>query len=179
MRLRVAVMLKVPVRVVLGGVGACVCLLALPSLEAATTVYKWVDAEGSTHYSEAPPVAAFSSVEIMELVPVASPGSERPDYRSTLEIANSMQADRLARERLRLEQLQLQQAIAAEQKRQYASQQEVTSGGPYYGYPYFPYAPLPPYPGPRPPYLPPGGGHFPPMYPAGPGAIPKRVYLGP
>jgi len=77
-------------------------------------VYKWVAADGATHYSDAPPATDLASVEILEMA-VATPA--RPaarNYQSVLDVANSIEASRLERERLRLEkkQLRLQEAQA-------------------------------------------------------------------
>jgi Domain of unknown function (DUF4124) len=69
-------------------------------------IYKWVTPDGVTHFSESAPEAALASVEVIELE-VAEPVQTAPrDYRSMLEVAESIEASRLARERLRLERRQ-------------------------------------------------------------------------
>lgn len=74
----------------------------------ADEIYKWVTADGVTHFSESAPEAALASVEVIELE-VAEPVQTTPrDYRSMLEVAKSIEASRLEREHLRLEKRQLE-----------------------------------------------------------------------
>jgi len=71
-------------------------------------IYRWVGADGATHYSETPPDADPGGVEILEVlarrdwVPPIS-----PDYRSALAVAKDIESSRLERERLRLEKKKL------------------------------------------------------------------------
>ena len=71
-------------------------------------IYRWVGAEGETHFSEIPPDADPAAVEILEVVAVdqVSPPPRR-DYRSALEVAKDIESSRLERERLRLEKKRL------------------------------------------------------------------------
>lgn len=144
----------------------------------AQEIYKWVDASGETHYSEVPPETSLSGLEVLEVTGPAAESRPAPDYERALEVANSMQADRLERERLRLEKRKLEQLArqaeldARRYDEAYRSQAYVW---PYYGYGYGHY--------PRPPYGKPPGYHRPPPgqgAPHGPYPgtyVPKRVYI--
>lgn len=119
---------------------------------AADPIYKWEGPDGVTHYSETPPAAAADvNLEVLELSPrpPSQPG-DTSDYRSALDVADSLQAARLERERLRLKR---QRSLAqAREARQEARQQ---LEAPRYAVPWFfpPHRLLPP----------PGrGGHAPP-----------------
>lgn len=90
-----------------------VLLVATPVM--ARDVYKWVDERGTTYYGEHAPVGSVASLEVLEVeAPEATSVAVSEDYRSALELANSLQVDRLARERARLERenLRLQQRAA-------------------------------------------------------------------
>ncbi|MCO6412298.1 MAG: DUF4124 domain-containing protein [Thiogranum sp.] len=77
------------------------------ALANADEIYRWVTPDGVTHFSESAPEAELASVEVFDLE-VAEPVQTAPrDYRSMLEVANSIEAGRLERERLRLEQRRL------------------------------------------------------------------------
>jgi hypothetical protein len=152
-------------------------LLYTPAV--AEEIYKWVDEHGATHYGETLPTGDVASVEVLEVTPAAAPLQAAPrDYRSTLDIANRMQADRLERERLRLEREKLRQQqreAEFEQQRFNDTYPPAAYGVPYYGYPRRPY-PRPPYYGKYPGYpSPPYGQHPPGRYRAP--DVPKRVYL--
>ena len=142
-------------------------------------IYKWVDEHGATHYGETLPRGDVASVEILEVMPAATAAQAAPwDYRSTLDIANRMQADRLERERLRLEREKLRQQqreAEFEQQRLDDTSPPEAYAVPYYGYPRRPY-PRPPYYGKYPGYPPPSYGQRPPGRYRGPD-VPKRVYL--
>lgn len=137
----------------------------------AEDIYKWSDQDGTTHYGELPPPLEFSSFEVLEIQlqqPVSSSGDD--DYRSALEVANSLQSDRLEREKLRLEKDRLAQQdrqTRLEAQRYNDTYQSQNYNGRYY-YPYRAY-PRPPYhgkPHPRPPQGQQGS------------SVKKRVYLG-
>ena len=156
----------------LTGVRLLGVLMAVPGAVAGQDIYKWQDAQGTTHYSEVPPPVEFSSFEVVD-VP-AAPGNEYAagDYRAALEMANSLQAGRLQREKLRLEQERL--ARQEQQARLEAQRYNQTYRSPYndsyYLYRYPAYA-KPPYHRPRPPHYPPSGQ-------VPPGSVQKRVYVG-
>ncbi len=151
----------------------------LSTSAAAEEIYKWVDEHGATHYGETLPQGEVASVEILEVTPVATPTQAAPwDYRSTLDIANRMQADRMERERLRLEREKLRQQqrdAEFEQQRFYDIPPPAAYSVPYYGYPRRPY-PRPPYHGKSPGYPPPSYGQRPPGRYRVP-EVPKRVDL--
>ena len=107
--------------------------LASPAV-AATEIYKWVTADGVTHYSESAPASGAPAVETVELVDVGPPAQTAPGYDAVLEVAKEIEAGRLERERLRLERdkLRQEQALAA------AREQHQDFQGTSY-YPVFPY----------------------------------------
>jgi hypothetical protein len=82
-------------------------LLAVTTADA-QELFKWIAQDGSVHYSEILPESGVVRSESLELVPGPMPANAPDeDYRRILEVANRLQADRLARERLRLEQRKL------------------------------------------------------------------------
>jgi hypothetical protein len=146
-------------------------LLLLSALSAALAqtpasareVYKWVDQYGATHYAETLPESDVASLEVLDVsVEEAPPEAEPGAYRSTLEMADRMRADRLERERLRLERekLRLQQLEAESMNQRFNSTPPPASYYvPYYRYPRRPFA--------RPPHY----GKYP-DYPSPPGQRP-------
>lgn len=71
-------------------------------------IYRWVGADGATHFSETPPDIDPAGVEILEVVPGARPLSPpSADYQSVLDVAKAIESSRLERERLRLEKKKL------------------------------------------------------------------------
>jgi len=99
-------------------------------------VYKWVDTDGGTHYSEMPPESDLASVELLELEVVEPAPPVSASYQSILEVANSLEASRLERERLRLEKTRLRQR-EEEARRPNLVQNEVY-GGPFVARYYYP-----------------------------------------
>lgn len=96
----------------------------LPVALAAAPIYKWAGPDGVTHYSETPPAAPTGvNYEVLELSPSQSSTQRRDtaDYRSVLEVADSLQAARLERERLRLER---QRALAEVREARQETQQQ-------------------------------------------------------
>jgi len=162
-------MCQKPSRLLLLLTGTGLALSAAPA--AAVEIYKWVDEDGSTHYSESLPTGEFAGLEILEARPSVprSPAAAN-DYQSTLEVAASLQADRLERERVRLEKDKLRQ----QERRAREEVQRLNNAyaAPSYLVPYYRY-PYRPYPHPRPPYaVQPPPGHYPAP------TVPKRVYIG-
>jgi len=155
-------------------------LLLVHTPAAAREIYKWVDAQGATHFGESPPAGSVASLEVLEVREAEAPPAFAPgDYRATLDMANSLQADRLERERLRLERekLRLQQLEAeSDNWRVNEASSPPSYYVPYYGYPRRPH-PRRPYDGKYPGYPPgpPHGQHPPARYPVP--DVPKRVYL--
>ena len=70
-------------------------------------IYRWVGADGATHFSETPPDVDPASVEILEVVPAGRLSPPSRDYQSVLDVAKDIEASRLERERLRLEKKKL------------------------------------------------------------------------
>ncbi len=60
----------------------CVPLLGLPGAHAATKYYKWVDAQGSTHYTQTPPPPSRVAKRAVKTVTVTQHvnGSSVPGY---------------------------------------------------------------------------------------------------
>ena len=70
-------------------------------------IYRWIGADGETHFSEPPPDADPDRVEILEVVPAGRVSSPGRDYQSALAVARDIESSRLERERLRLEKKRL------------------------------------------------------------------------
>lgn len=143
--------------------------MSSPVLVHAAAVYKWVDAEGVTWFSEEPPATELASIEVSRVAIDDYTPKVTGDLQSVLDVANSIEASRLERERARgekerlmLKRRQLQQQSAN------AEQQYNTSYGVWYAPPYYrpPARPHPPYA--RPPVHTPRPG----------GTPPGRVTLG-
>ena len=82
----------------------------------AAVVHKWIDANGITHYSDAPPPAAAISVTQIDMT-VEEPADGKDDYHSIANQWARMHRERLERERIKLEQERLKasrQAVKTE-----------------------------------------------------------------
>jgi hypothetical protein len=84
--------------------GAAILFTAVASGD---QIYRWVGADGETHFSETPPDAGPANVEILEVVPAGRVPPPVRDYRSALEVARDIESSRLERQRLRLEKKRL------------------------------------------------------------------------
>jgi len=118
-------------------------------------IFKWVSPDGVTHFSEARPARVSGNVESLQIVAPEPASSAPQDYRSLLEVADSIEASRLERERLRLEQREHADATAGPM----TPATPVQASEPYFVLPYrrpFPPYLRPPRPEPRPPAMPPG-----------------------
>ncbi len=101
---------------------AAVIAAALASGAHADTVYKWVDANGTTNYTTAPPAAARKVSTVNAVPAVAStyvpvPGMDESRYwteRRQRESADALRSAQLAAEKERLENDRLRQQIAYE-----------------------------------------------------------------
>ncbi len=144
--------------------------LAVTGVAHAQEIYKWKNQDGTTHYSERPPLSELSSVEMFE-VQLQEPVGLKPDdsYRSALELANSLQAGRLEREKLRLEKERLAQQnrqVQLDAQRYNETYRSQNYNDYSYYYPYRPRHPRPPH-------------HGKPHPPRGQGSnVTNRVYLG-
>jgi hypothetical protein len=96
-------------------------------LASAAEIYRWNGPDGSTWFSEQPPPSGdIAGLEVLKLdgpVPPAQPPIPAPpgaSYAEALEMADRLQADRLAREQARLEReaLQLQKRETRLRERQ-------------------------------------------------------------
>ena len=88
---------------------AVVCL-SLPA--AAAEVHKWVDENGVTHYSDAPPPAAETAV--IRIEPAHGTGGAGKDgYHSIANQWARMHRERLERERIKLEKARIEAARQA------------------------------------------------------------------
>jgi len=81
-------------------------------------VYKWAGPDGVTHYAEAPPESALTSLEILNVAATGPASPTVADYQSVLDVANSIETSRLARERVRLER----EKLLLQERRQLAQQ---------------------------------------------------------
>jgi hypothetical protein len=99
-------------------------------------VYKWVDADGITHFGESPPASAAGEVEVIEMAVIEPVTQPTRDYQSTLDVAKSIEESRLERERLRLEQRKLDADSRRRQPGAYSEQGTTRYYyPPYYGHP--------------------------------------------
>ncbi|TNF89351.1 MAG: DUF4124 domain-containing protein [Gammaproteobacteria bacterium] len=85
----------------------CITCLSLPAV--AGVVHKWVDANGVTHYSDAPPPKAETAVTQIE-VEARSPVDNKGDYYSITNQWARMNRERIEREKIKLEQARLKAA---------------------------------------------------------------------
>jgi len=96
-------------------------------------VYKWIGADGTTHYSETLPVTQPVSIKKISIrVHTADPIGQ-PAIEETLEVAKQLETSRLKRERLRLDKKMAlidRQRILAEQAAREESRLSAT--GPVY-----------------------------------------------
>lgn len=78
-------------------------LLSLPLSVQAMDIYKWVDSNGVTHYSQSPPEKIETQAEIIQVEETKSEIKPVEQAQATLEIANQFERARLAREKARLD----------------------------------------------------------------------------
>ncbi len=117
---------------------------ALTALAAgAEQVYRWVDDNGITHFSQQPPPPGVSGLSVNE-IPASQPPAVDPaaDYWSITNQVQRLEASRVALEQRRIEQKKLRIEMAEAQRRQaeaaqdYAEPYERTLIYPAYGYRY-------------------------------------------
>lgn len=103
-------------------------LLLLAPLAAAdpTTVYKWTDAKGITHYGEAPPDTR--AAQRIELDPAPPVSAQDRNFHSIIEQAERLEQQRLERERLRAQA----EAARAEAQRQAAQEAAALAAAEFY-----------------------------------------------
>ena len=153
-------------------------------------IYRWYGSDGSTWFSEQPPPGEIAGLEVLQLdgaVPPARSSIPAPpvsSYAEALEMADRLQADRLAREQARLEReaLQLQKRETRLREQQQPEREADRSAAyviPYYRKhrPHFPH--------PRSPYRnrgqdgwPPRSGYFQPPQREYPVHSPGRLTYG-
>jgi hypothetical protein len=120
----------------------CVALLLVAPVSA-EQIYRWVGADGATHFSETPPAVEGAEVEVLEVIARQRVGAPTRDYRSALDVAKDIEASRLERERLRLEKKQLRlQNQQLREARTTSSDSDDDYRGVYYT-PYYRYPPKP------------------------------------
>jgi hypothetical protein len=84
----------------------------------AANVYKWVDADGITHYSDAPPDAIETMlIDLPEPIPASTAGEPEADsdYYSITRQWERMNRERLEREKLEVERARIRAAKKASQ----------------------------------------------------------------
>ncbi len=84
-------------------------------------VYKWVDAEGVTHYAETPPADNSAATVRLDVNTVATPDQQHTDYHAILEQANDLQQARLQREELRAQAREAQRQAEIRAEAQHAA----------------------------------------------------------
>ncbi len=114
----------------------------LIACDASAQVFKCIDDQGVTHYSEHPPAGCASGVETLNLDPLVSFSGQGPeDYFSVINQARRMHEERIALERHRLEKRLLRRRLrnevlyADELERAYAPP-EPRRDPPVYVYPF-------------------------------------------
>jgi hypothetical protein len=93
-------------------------MLAVVPMQSAVAaeVYTWVDAEGVTHFSQLPPRDESVQAQTIELAP--TPASAEPSpAASIIELANQLEAARLAREQAALDRQIAMEQLSLEEKR--------------------------------------------------------------
>jgi len=129
--------------------------LSVPA-HSAEQVYTWIDASGTTHFSEAPPLEATIGARLIEVLPAsgAAPGNVTDDgFYSVINQAERMQTRRLENEKLAAERKRADaEASKARAEAQAALQGSYNNDdGRYYPvYPYYPRYGYRPRPGHRP-----------------------------
>lgn len=88
-------------------IGVLLLLGGQVALAQAAVIHKWVDADGVTHYSDAPPAASATAVEQIEL---AAPPARGPNYSQDAYYSIANQWRRMHRERIELEKARAAQA---------------------------------------------------------------------
>ena len=127
---------------ILQHIPAFMVLFTVLSGSSAGPVYRWVDGNGITWFSDSPPPDAFFSVSLIDDLPPPPAGTPVDgDFYSVINQARRMETQRLLNEKLRAERLQAEaeasrafaEALAAQQPViQYQSQPGL------YAYPYYP-----------------------------------------
>jgi hypothetical protein len=122
------------------------CTMTGSTDAAESRVYKWVDADGVTHYSESRPASPGTTHGTVELEPVPPPASDlEADYYSVINQARRMQEERLERERVRASMMRAEaearRAEAEIDAIRWMAQQETPQvyRSPVYQWPYTPY----------------------------------------
>jgi len=120
----------------------CCWLAGMPQTQAlAGVVYRWVDPNGVTHFSETPPPDPAVQPAMIELSPPPPPPPDYDDYYSVVRQAERMERRRLENEKLEAERRQAEaEAMRARIEAQAAMQTPGTYSEPDFGY-------LPVYPG--------------------------------
>jgi len=97
---------------------------------AADQVYRWLDADGVTHFSQRPPPPGAAGVSVQQAPTYAAPPDPTADYWSVTNQAQRMEASRLAQEKLRLEQQRLRQELEEAERRRIEAEQAATEPEP-------------------------------------------------
>ena len=125
-------------------VSPLILFLLLPIAQSgAGQAYTWVDENGTTHFSEAPPHDEAIRAEEIELLPAPSTGNiAGDDFYSVANQADRMERKRLENEKLIAERLQAEaeaRKASAEATQQTRYQQNIQDDTRYYpAYPYYP-----------------------------------------
>jgi hypothetical protein len=110
----------------------------------ADPVYRWVDRDGITHFSQTPPTEENAEVQVLELAPLPPADPAVEEYYSVARQAERMEARRLQYEQLRAEQLKAEAALRQAQAASAAPPAPPIEPEPrylYYPYPAYPAGP--------------------------------------
>ena len=122
------------------------CFLLLSAAAHSTEqVYTWVDTEGTTHFSESPPAAAESEVQLIEVLPASGAGpadtADDNSFYSVVNQAERMQTRRLENEKLAAERKQAEAEASKARAEAQAALQNSYDNDAFNYYPAYPYYP--------------------------------------
>jgi hypothetical protein len=121
---------------------AFLVLLTVFSGSSAGPVYRWVDGNGITWFSDLPPPDEFNSVHLIQDLPPPAPATPVDgDFYSVINQARRMETQRLLNEKLRAERLQAEAEARRALAETLAAQQPVIlyeNQPGLYAYPYYP-----------------------------------------
>jgi hypothetical protein len=114
------------------------------SANSAEEVYTWVDAEGTTHFSESQPLESETDAQLIEVLPASGAGPGRvtdESFYSVINQAERMQTRRLKNEKLIAEKKQADAEASKARAEAQAALQNSYNNDPVTYYPVYPYYP--------------------------------------
>jgi hypothetical protein len=114
------------------------------SANSAEEVYTWIDAGGTTHFSESPPLESETDAQLIEVLPAsgAGPGNMTDEsFYSVINQAERMQTRRLENEKLAAEKKLADARASKARAEAQAALQDSYNNDPVTYYPVYPYYP--------------------------------------